>query len=123
MRNETLGRTIEKKQTTQTNNATANEQFKHELWFAVALFQSGCAVRFFEVLEDNVLVGMPQDFKDTIIQIINKCKKYKIPIGDHIVDPKISVLEKRIKEGFRFIAFGTDGVFLNNSSKSPINTI
>ena len=64
-----------------------------------------------------------QDFKDTINQIINKCKKYKVPIGDHIVDPKISVLEKRIKEGFKFIAFGTDGVFLNNSSKSPIDTI
>ena len=62
-----------------------------------------------------------QDFKDTLNQIINHCKKYKVSLGDHIVQPDPILLQERIKQGFRFIAYGTDGVFLYNSSITPFN--
>jgi 2-dehydro-3-deoxyglucarate aldolase len=60
-----------------------------------------------------------KEFIKTINIIINLSKKWNIPFGDHVVLPDQSLLEKRIQQGFRFIAYGTDGVFLNNSSKAP----
>ncbi|MBT6112136.1 MAG: 2,4-dihydroxyhept-2-ene-1,7-dioic acid aldolase, partial [Candidatus Marinimicrobia bacterium] len=39
--------------------------------------------------------------------------------GDHVVHPDQQLLEKRIQQGYRFIAFGTDAVFLYKSSQMP----
>ena len=61
-----------------------------------------------------------QEFNDVMDNIMNQCKKYNVPCGDHVVQPNHVLLEKRIKQGYRFIAFGTDGVFLLNSSQFQI---
>ena len=52
-------------------------------------------------------------------KIINLCKKHNVPFGDHIVEPDLKLLNRRIKDGFRFIAYGTDGVFLYKGSNVP----
>ncbi len=54
-------------------------------------------------------------------QIINLCKQYDVPCGDHVVQPDQKLLDKRIEQGYRFIAFGTDGVLLNLNSQNPRN--
>jgi len=82
---------------------------------------------------DAIIVG-PYDLSASInktaefdhlefLNVMNKikeiCKRNKIPYGDHVVQPDNSLFENRVKEGYRFIAYGTDGVFLYNSSISP----
>ncbi len=62
-----------------------------------------------------------QEFTDVMDGIINCCKKYNVPCGDHVVQPNQKLLEKRIDQGYRFIAFGTDGVFIYNSSLNPLS--
>tara|TARA_Y100000590_G_C15493250_1_gene928637 strand:- start:435 stop:605 length:171 start_codon:yes stop_codon:yes gene_type:complete len=53
-------------------------------------------------------------------KIKNDCEHYNIPCGDHIVELKPELLQKRIKEGYRFLAYGTDGVFLNYNIENRI---
>ncbi len=60
-----------------------------------------------------------QEFIDVMASILSSCKKYNMPCGDHVVEPDKKLLEKRIKEGYRFVAYGTDGVFIYNSSFNP----
>ena len=58
-----------------------------------------------------------REFIAVMDSIINCCKKYNVPCGDHVVHPDQKLLEKRIQQGYRFIAFGTDGVFLYYSAQ------
>jgi len=60
-----------------------------------------------------------EDFVTVMDRIINLCNQYKVPCGDHIVQPDPNLLEKRIKQGFRFLAYSTDGIFLYYSSIAP----
>jgi 2-dehydro-3-deoxyglucarate aldolase len=59
------------------------------------------------------------EFINIMENIMGLCKKHSIPCGDHIVQPDQKLLEKRAQQGYSFIAFGTDGVFLLNSSQNP----
>ncbi|MDP7197467.1 MAG: aldolase/citrate lyase family protein, partial [SAR202 cluster bacterium] len=60
-----------------------------------------------------------RDFISIMGKILKQCKKYNIPCGDHIVQPDPKLLEKRIKQGYQFIAYSTDGIFLYSSSVAP----
>ena len=60
-----------------------------------------------------------EEFVTVMDRIINICAKYKVPCGDHVVQPDPILLEKRIKQGYRFLAFSADGIFLNSSSSLP----
>ena len=61
------------------------------------------------------------EFLDTMNHILSLCNKYNIPCGDHVVSPDPFELKKRIDKGYRFLAYSTDGVFLNKSAKYPLN--
>jgi 2-dehydro-3-deoxyglucarate aldolase len=63
-----------------------------------------------------------QVFIDTMNNIMSLCKKHNIPCGDHVVQPNQELLEIRIKQGYRFIAHGTDGVFLYHSAQLKKNS-
>ena len=65
-------------------------------------------------------MGIIGDFENILfINIINKifnlAKKNNIPCGIHIVDPDLSMLKFRIKEGYQFIAYSIDSVLLRHS--------
>ena len=69
-------------------------------------------------------MGLPAEFKHkefvaVMAKIINLCTQSNVPCGDHIVHPDVELLEKRIVEGYRFIAYSTDGIFLTKSSLYP----
>jgi 2-dehydro-3-deoxyglucarate aldolase len=69
-------------------------------------------------------LGIVEEFDNkkyitTINEITKLCKKYRVPIGDHIVTPSKEIIKERIRNGFQFIAYSTDGVFLNSSSQCP----
>lgn len=66
-------------------------------------------------------MGLTADFQHkefilTMEKITNMCKKYGVPYGDHVVQPDLEILKKRINEGYQFLAFSTDAMFLNNAS-------
>ena len=58
-----------------------------------------------------------QKFTDVMDSIINCCKKHHMPCGDHVVQPNSKLLKKRISEGYRFLAYSIDAVFLYNSTQ------
>ena len=43
-------------------------------------------------------------------------QKHKISCGIHIVTPDTEILDNRIKDGYRFIAYSIDSVFLRTSA-------
>ena len=54
-------------------------------------------------------------FKDICNTVIEEAKRCKKMIGYHQVEPNLEMLEKRIEEGYDFIAYGTDIVALRCS--------
>jgi 2-dehydro-3-deoxyglucarate aldolase len=58
-------------------------------------------------------------FQDCLKKILNSCKNFNIPSGVHIIQPDTNELNKRIKEGYQFIAYSIDGVMLSVISKNP----
>lgn len=44
------------------------------------------------------------------------CSQHHIPCGVHVVMPEPAMLERRIEEGYRFIAYSIDSVFLNQAA-------
>jgi len=46
--------------------------------------------------------------------------QYGVPSGVHVVDPVVEELEQRIQQGYRFIAYSLDAVFLNKSVTRPV---
>ncbi len=69
-------------------------------------------------------MGITANFEDknfiAVIDIIKqKSVLAKIPCGMHIVRPSSKDLQIRIGEGYRFIAYSMDSVFLNHSATRP----
>ena len=69
-------------------------------------------------------LGVTGEFEDkkyleTLANILAVCAKHKMPCGIHVVQPETKVLEQRIREGYTFIAYGVDTVFLNQGAAKP----
>ena len=60
-----------------------------------------------------------KDFIAVLDEIIQLCTKFNIPTGYHVVTQDDGLLKKKIDEGYRFIAYCTDGIFLTNNSENP----
>jgi len=60
------------------------------------------------------------EFIDAVEYIKQTSKKLKIACGIHIVSPSISDLEKRIIDGYQFLAYSIDSVFLGHYAKNPL---
>ena len=60
-----------------------------------------------------------REFIEVMDSIINRCKKFNVPCGDHVVQPDQKILDSRIDQGYRFIAYGTDGIFIYINSQNP----
>ena len=59
------------------------------------------------------------EFLGIIETIRERCAEYRVPCGLHVVTPDISTLKKRLTEGYLFIAYSIDTVFLHSACKSP----
>jgi 2-dehydro-3-deoxyglucarate aldolase len=59
------------------------------------------------------------EFIAAMDQILALCKQFKIPAGVHVVMPDPALLKIRISEGYRFIAYSIDSVFLNSIVNKP----
>lgn len=54
-------------------------------------------------------------FKKAIKKILTTSKKYNKACGIHIIEPSKKLLQKRIKEGYSFLAYSLDSVILRKS--------
>jgi 2-dehydro-3-deoxyglucarate aldolase len=71
------------------------------------------------------LTGMFEktEFIAAIAKIKELCAKHSIPCGIHIVDPNEKDLTLRVEEGYQFIAYSIDAVFLHKSCTNPIKRL
>ena len=53
-------------------------------------------------------------------RVLEACQKYKVACGTHIVFPDAKELRKRIKLGYRMLAFGVDMIFLLQECRMAI---
>jgi len=60
------------------------------------------------------------EFVAIITKIEEKAKMHDIPCGIHIVQPDRDLLLRKINEGYLFIAYGIDAVFLYNAAECPV---
>jgi 2-dehydro-3-deoxyglucarate aldolase len=58
-----------------------------------------------------------QEFIAAMQSINNRCSEYHIPCGVHVVQPDLAALKQRIANGYRFIAYSIDAVFLAGSAE------
>lgn len=62
-------------------------------------------------------------FKNSLEEIITKTKKSSKALGFHVVDTEAQVVIDKFVEGYNFIAFGTDFLFLKNSALNEMKKI
>ncbi|WP_174410751.1 HpcH/HpaI aldolase family protein [Desulfovibrio psychrotolerans] len=60
------------------------------------------------------------DFTQALSRIAESARSACIPMGLHVVQPDAAALRSKIEEGYQFIAYGIDSVFLYNSAERPI---
>jgi len=60
------------------------------------------------------------EFLNVMKSIKKKADLANMPCGVHVVNPSVSDLKERMAEGYRFIAYSIDSVFLTRSSNNPI---
>jgi 2-dehydro-3-deoxyglucarate aldolase len=59
------------------------------------------------------------NFNNVLNKIVSLSLSANIPYGIHIIEPSTENLKIRINEGYRFIAYSLDSVFLNKSVVRP----
>lgn len=72
-------------------------------------------------------LGIPGKFansryKKAIETIVTKANLHKVPLGVHIVHPSLMEFQKRVKEGFTFIGYGMDSIFLSESCREAVDS-
>lgn len=60
------------------------------------------------------------EFVATQDRIRSLAQRHRIPCGLHVVMPDPAALRQRIAEGYRFIAYAIDAVFLQTASTAPV---
>ena len=59
------------------------------------------------------------EFAEAIARILASTRRHGVACGIHIVTPDTRVLTTRIAEGYRFIAYAIDAVFLATAAVAP----
>ena len=60
-------------------------------------------------------------FNSVVTQIITMAKKSPVALGIHIVHPSEQDLNERYRQGFTFIGYGMDTLFLQNSARNAVH--
>ena len=70
-----------------------------------------------------VVLGENPDprYQDAVATIIAAGKKYEVPAGFHVATPE--ECNRRIQEGFQFLALGTDSFFLTGAARTAIGKV
>ncbi len=63
------------------------------------------------------------NFKKALEKVLEVSKKMGALMGTHIVKPDSNVVKEKIEEGYRFVAFSTDTLFLGQSCRDGLAEI
>ena len=66
-------------------------------------------------------MGMPGEFekpvvKEALARYIDICKAHHFPMGFHVGNADSAKIQEKIEEGYRFIAYGTDFLFMGDTA-------
>ncbi len=64
-----------------------------------------------------------QDVIDAIKEVKKVSKEMNKPLGFHIIQPDYELMEEKINDGFNFLAFSLDFLFLGNSARNQMRTL
>lgn len=73
-------------------------------------------------------MGMPGEFerpvvKETLKRYIDICKAHNFPMGFHVVNTDPITIQEKIDEGYRFIAYGTDFLFMGDTANKGMRIL
>lgn len=73
-------------------------------------------------------MGMPGEFekpvvKEALAKYIDICKTRNFPMGFHVVNTDPQKILEKIDEGYRFIAYGTDFLFMGDTAKEGMKNL
>ena len=73
-------------------------------------------------------MGMPGEFekpvvKEALKRYIDVCKAHQFPMGFHVVDARVEKVQEKIDEGYTFIAYGTDFLFMGDTARDGMNNL
>lgn len=73
-------------------------------------------------------MGMPGEFekpvvKEALTKYIDICKAHNFPMGFHVVNANPAKIQEKIDEGYRFIAYGTDFLFMGDTAKEGMKKL
>jgi 2-dehydro-3-deoxyglucarate aldolase len=71
-------------------------------------------------------IGYPGEFsrpeiREVIDRYLQVCKKTKKPAGFHIIPPDGQEIKTKVKEGFKFLGFSLDTLFLGRKIKDELS--
>jgi len=64
-----------------------------------------------------------QDVKDALKRVLQTSKKLNKPAGFHVIPPDAEVLLGKIKEGYKFLGFSLDTLFLGHSCREQMGKV
>ena len=73
-------------------------------------------------------MGMPGEFekpvvKEALKKYIDICKAHNFPMGFHVVNTDPAKIQEKIDEGYRFIAYGTDFLFMGDTAAKGMDIL
>ena len=63
------------------------------------------------------------DFKKALDKVFHASRQMNALMGTHVVMPDVSAVKKRINEGYRFIAYSIDTLFLGQSCRDGLKAL
>ncbi|MHA2052762.1 MAG: HpcH/HpaI aldolase family protein, partial [Candidatus Hodarchaeales archaeon] len=85
----------------------------------------GCIIGPYDI---SGSLGVPGDFdhpdvKLAIEKVEKGCKHKKVPLGIHVIQPDYKLIVEKINNGYTFLAFSLDILFLGNSCREQMKLI
>ena len=63
------------------------------------------------------------DVKDALKLVEQTCRKHQVSLGYHVIEPDHVILNKRIEQGYNFVAFGVDFLFLGQKAREEMRLV
>ena len=64
-----------------------------------------------------------EDVKKALTKVKEICLEKKFPMGYHVVEPDVELVNSKILEGYTFMAFSTDFYFMGQKAKDSVKKI
>jgi 2-dehydro-3-deoxyglucarate aldolase len=60
--------------------------------------------------------------RSALKRVIEVSQRLRVPAGFHVIPPDVDALLAKVKEGYKFLAFSLDTLFLGQSCKKAVES-